>query len=213
MENGNHIRDFCGCDAFADDGTIRMGKHAVGSTVLNRRAPHRQLSAAPKYLGNGSPLVHGQRVRLVVGNESYILGQCGIPSIPWFDRGHGSFLPALRPESWRDVEFGMVITAIALIVPATWYHHYALLAIPIAILISCAETRVDFALAFIAWSAISIFGVTWHALVGHTLLLDMGTIGAFMLWLALARMSRRVRSRSFSELSPGSMRTGNMIHS
>jgi hypothetical protein len=102
--------------------------------------------------------------------------------------------PALRPKSWRDVEFGIVLIAIALIVPATWYHHFALLAIPMAILIACAKTRVDFALACIAWSAINIFGVTWHALVGHTLLLDMGTFGALMLWLALMRIGMRTHA-------------------
>jgi hypothetical protein len=116
--------------------------------------------------------------------------------------------PPMRPNSWRDADLGMVITAIALIVPATWYHHYALLAIPLAILIAYAETRVDIALAFVAWLAINIFGLAWHARVGYTLLLDMGTIGALTLWFGLARIDRRARSTSFSEPSPDNKRKG-----
>jgi hypothetical protein len=102
-------------------------------------------------------------------------------------------LPPMRPSSWRDAEWGMILIAIALIVPATWYHHYSLLAIPLAILIAKAESRLDAALALIAWMAINAFGVAWHFLIGHTLLLDAGTFGALILWLGLARVSWKCR--------------------
>lgn len=102
-------------------------------------------------------------------------------------------LPAIRPDSWRDADLGMAIIAVTLIVPATWYHHYAILAIPLAILFANAEAGIDVILACSAWLAINIFGVAWHDLAGHTLLLDMGTIGAMVLWIGLARVSRRQR--------------------
>jgi hypothetical protein len=102
-------------------------------------------------------------------------------------------LPPFRPASWRDADWGMSLIAIALVVPQTWYHHYALLAIPLAILIAKTEFLLDALLAFAAWLAINIFGVAWHFLLGHTLLLDVGVLGALILWLGLARVSWRCR--------------------
>lgn len=102
-------------------------------------------------------------------------------------------LPAMRPDSWRDADLGMALIAIALAVPATWYHHYAILAIPLAILIAKAEAAIDIILAGIAWLAINLFGIAWHDMVGHTLLLDTGTMGALALWTGLAGISCRQR--------------------
>jgi hypothetical protein len=102
--------------------------------------------------------------------------------------------PPFHRNSWRHADLGMVIIAVALMVPATWYHHYAILAIPMAILIASSETRMDIALVLVAWLAIDLFGVAWHDLVGHTLLLDTGTLGALILWLGLARISKRQRA-------------------
>jgi hypothetical protein len=102
-------------------------------------------------------------------------------------------LPPFRTASWRDADWGMSLIAIALVVPPTWYHHYALLAIPLAILIAEAESLPDAALAFAAWLAINTFGVAWHFLIGHTLLLDVGVLGALILWFGLARISWRGR--------------------
>lgn len=104
--------------------------------------------------------------------------------------------PPLRLSSWRDTGLGLVIIAFVLIIPATWYHHFTILVIPLAILIASADTWIGIAFASVAWLAINIFGLTWHALTGHTLLLDMGTAGALMLWVGLAGMSLRMRTRS-----------------
>jgi hypothetical protein len=108
--------------------------------------------------------------------------------------------PPFHRNSWRDCDLGMVIIAVALIVPATWYHHYAILAIPLAIFIASSETLADIALIFVAWLAIALFGAAWHNLVGHTLLLDTATLGALILWVGLARISRRQRAASSSRL-------------
>ncbi len=100
-------------------------------------------------------------------------------------------LPPMRKNSWRDADWGLVIVAIALVIPATWYHHYALLAIPLAILIAHAKSLPDAVLAFAAWTSINVFGMAWHAMIGHTILLDLGTFGALLLWIGLAGISCR----------------------
>ena len=104
--------------------------------------------------------------------------------------------PPLRLNSWRDAGLGMVIAAFVLIIPATWYHHFTILVIPLAILIASAETWIDIVLASVAWIAINLFGLTWHALAGHTLLLDLGTAGALVIWFGLAGLSFRMRPRN-----------------
>ena len=106
-------------------------------------------------------------------------------------------LPPIRNSTWREADWGMVIIAIALAVPATWYHHYVLLAIPLAFLIAGAERAADIVLAFAAWLAINMFGAAWHFLIGRTILLDLGTYGALILWIGLAKMSRRRRASCF----------------
>lgn len=104
-------------------------------------------------------------------------------------------LPPLRRNTWRDADLGMILIAIALTAPATWYHHYALLAISLAILIANSERLRDAALVFTAWAALNLFGVAWHRLVGYTLLLDLGTFGALLLWTGLSGISLRQRNR------------------
>jgi hypothetical protein len=104
-------------------------------------------------------------------------------------------LPPLRRNTWRDADLGLVLIAVALTTPATWYHHYALLAIPLAIQVANGERLRDAALAFTAWVAINFFGAAWHFLVGYTLLLDLGTLGALLLWTGLAGISVRQRRR------------------
>jgi hypothetical protein len=102
--------------------------------------------------------------------------------------------PPLLRGSWRETGLGLTIIAFVVIVPATWYHHFTILTIPLAILLASAQTRIDIAFAAISWVAINIFGLAWHHLTGHTLLLDIGTAGALVLWIGLVVNGFRKRT-------------------
>ncbi len=72
--------------------------------------------------------------------------------------------------------------------PGTWYHHGTVLAPALAVLLRQAPQRPWRWRAALAASAgaVAVWGLAWHAFVGWTPLLDLGTLGTLGLWILLA---------------------------
>lgn len=93
-----------------------------------------------------------------------------------------------RPRGDFPVRAAWVLAAAFLANPGTWYHHGTILGPALAALIGRAPGRPrrwQRALAA-AGGAVALWGVAWHAFVGWTPLLDLGTLGALGLWILLA---------------------------
>ena len=140
MEDGSHVCPYCRRAARADDSLFGWG--SVQSGV--------PLSIAGIHIGAYPPLQNlwGTAQRWFTAHEY----GWSVANNPAFSDQAGLLLslglaiativfcrPPFHRNSWRDADLGMVIIAVALIVPATWYHHYAILAIPLAILIASAR--------------------------------------------------------------------------
>ncbi|RPI22275.1 MAG: DUF2029 domain-containing protein, partial [Acidobacteria bacterium] len=104
----------------------------------------------------------------------------------------GRCWPPLHPAGWSDLQLGLVMTAVLLVNRATWYHHYAVLILPLAVAVAASKELSDLKFPALSWLLICVFGVLWHALVGHTLLLDGATLGACLLWFHLLVRARTV---------------------
>lgn len=98
------------------------------------------------------------------------LGRPGTPREPFADR-----------SAWTTA-------AIFLANPGTWYHHGVMLSLALGALFRQAgqRSRIWHAALAMSTGAITLWGVAWHALIGWTPLLDMGTLGALGLWILLA---------------------------
>ncbi|MCS7287471.1 MAG: hypothetical protein NZ653_10115, partial [Anaerolineae bacterium] len=66
-----------------------------------------------------------------------------------------------------------------------WFHHMALAFLAFAVAWQSASNR-ERAFVLIAYALINVQGLFWHQLVGHTLLLSLGTYGLLILWGVLA---------------------------
>ncbi|GBD10044.1 hypothetical protein HRbin22_02307 [Candidatus Thermoflexus japonica] len=80
--------------------------------------------------------------------------------------------------------------------PGTWYHHGVMLSLALGVLLRRAGRRPPLWNAALAISvgAVALWGLAWHAFVGWTFMLDLGTLGALGLWILLAREIGRRRA-------------------
>jgi alpha-1,2-mannosyltransferase len=107
----------------------------------------------------------------------------------------GATLALCRPRGarpWSRAEIGLVITAIVIANPRTWYHHYTMLAIPFALLASRpgARSRSWWAALGVAYGSITLFGLGWRQLLLAPAFLDLATLGALILWGMCAALCR-----------------------
>ncbi len=96
--------------------------------------------------------------------------------------------PPGNPSVWSDAQLGLILAAIPLVNARTWYHHYSVMAIPVAILLSRSKgkSRRWWALTAFGYGLMAVFGVGWHTFVGITPLLDAATTGSLIIWGLLA---------------------------
>ncbi len=106
------------------------------------------------------------------------LGRPGTPREPLEDRA-----------AW-------VTAAVFLVNPGTWYHHGVMLSLALGALLRQAgqRSRIWNATLAVSAGAVALWGLAWHAFVGWTPLLDLGTLGALGLWILLAREIGRRRA-------------------
>jgi hypothetical protein len=97
--------------------------------------------------------------------------------------------PPGRRQGGADRQAALIVAAVMLVFARTWYHHFTMLALPLAVLLAGArgQPRWWWAVIIGAWAGINLFGLAWHALVGLTPLLDLATLGALALWGVLGR--------------------------
>src|SRR5262249_57677018 len=99
-------------------------------------------------------------------------------------------------------ELACVIAAVLLAHASTWYHHYAMLPIAMALLWTRDEAPSTFhrAALVLAYALVQVFGVAWHRFEGHALAVESATIGALILWTTAAAC---LRSRPAALTRPG----------
>ncbi len=100
-----------------------------------------------------------------------------------------------------SLEFALIVTALQLIPPFTWYHQLVLLLIPFAILAreawhepGCRWMLAPLALAYVVTD---VHGLLWHHLKGLTLLQSTPFYATLMLWGLLAGLI--VRRKRFGK--------------
>ncbi|MER3400120.1 MAG: hypothetical protein C4313_03130 [Thermoflexus sp.] len=89
---------------------------------------------------------------------------------------------------WSDRVAGGWLMAALLANPGTWYHHFTIAAIPLAVRARCGPTGRWGLLA--AYSGMALWSGLWRLRVGFTPLLDLATLGGLLLWVQL--MGERV---------------------
>ncbi len=97
-----------------------------------------------------------------------------------------------RPHPRFEIRSAWILAATFLANPGTWYHHGVVLGVGLAQLVHGAfhrSRRWQTALGISA-GAIALWGLTWHAFVGWTPLLDLATLGALGMWILLATEKR-----------------------
>jgi Glycosyltransferase family 87 len=103
----------------------------------------------------------------------------------------GATLLLCRPRGarpWSRAQIALVIVAIVIANPRTWYHHYTMTAIPLALLASrpSARPRLWWTALGAAYGLITLFGLGWHRLLAHPKILDLATGGGLILWVMSA---------------------------
>lgn len=98
--------------------------------------------------------------------------------------------PRGDPFTLVSFEFALIITAISLIPPYTWYHQYALLLIPFFLLtdraIASRSSRWMLIPLALGYGATDIHGLLWHSFERYPLLVSMPVLTALTLWGLLA---------------------------
>lgn len=104
-----------------------------------------------------------------------------------------------RSPAQLELEAALLITTTHLLAPLTWYHHLTLLLVALAVLVRCWPDwrRHWWELLLLAGVvlALAVHGLLWKQLVGHTLLLDLGTWASLLLCLLLARQVCQARQK------------------
>jgi len=89
-------------------------------------------------------------------------------------------------EAFFDLELSLVLIAVHLIAPVTWYHHLLLLAIPFTVLAQRGWqgtlSNPILGLALLAYGLIDIQGLFWHQLEPYPWLTSLATYGMLILW-------------------------------
>ncbi len=93
-------------------------------------------------------------------------------------------------EALLPLEFSLIVTALQLITPFTWYHQLSLLLIPIVVLAGEAwrERKLRWMLIplTVGYVTIDLHGLLWHHLRGLTLLQSTPIYAMVAMWMMLA---------------------------
>ncbi|MDW8068959.1 MAG: glycosyltransferase family 87 protein [Anaerolineae bacterium] len=92
------------------------------------------------------------------------------------------------------LEAGLVVVTTHLIAPVSWFHHMALAFVALSVAWQSASGW-ERVCILIAYFLMNLQGLFWHPLVGHTLLLSLGTYGLLVLWGVLAWQMVKHRRR------------------
>ena len=99
---------------------------------------------------------------------------------------------------WKNtfaLGIGLVLVTFSLIVPTSWYHHFAVDLIPLLLAwfaMPRRALRAWRAALLVAYGFIGVQGLLWKSLLPHTLLLSLATYGLLIIYAALAT---RVQAR------------------
>jgi glycosyl transferase family 87 len=152
---------------------------AVSSWTPRSYPPSQNLPGlAARWFGDGSGLAFAVGAALSAAVAAATIALCR---------------PSGRARSWSRAELAAVVAAVLIAHAATWYHHYAMLAIAMALLWADADRDAKFrrALLVLAYVLVEIFGIGWHRFDGMRLAFESATIGAALVWVVAALGSRR----------------------
>ena len=96
-----------------------------------------------------------------------------------------------RPSQLRFLEeVSLIIVITHLLASMTWYHHLAILFVPLFTILSigldCRRRRWWLWVAMISLVLIDVQGLLWHSLTSQPLLLSLGTYAMVIMWVLLA---------------------------
>lgn len=104
--------------------------------------------------------------------------------------------PGRVSEDLFVLEVSLVLITTHLIAPFSWFHHMTVAFVALIAAWQVASSRWERALVLLSYILIDLQGVLWHRLVGHSLLLSLGTYGLLILWGVLAWQTIRFRRGS-----------------